>query len=183
MNRRDSNRASDAAPAAAVAAALLVQAAAIRWLLDADEFRVYILGRPLVWECALRSHFGLPCPTCGLTRSVVMALHGHIGRAWNMAPGGVSAVAGALALAAGLVALGVARWTGNPAAEAVRAGLRRGALLCAAIVVMVWMGGWVSGFAAALHRVDTVARLHTVNGNTKSARSLLQCTDSHSRVY
>src|ERR1700678_1261657 len=86
-------------PALAIGSVIMADALAARWLLRADEEHVFVLGRPIAWVCALRSRFGLPCPTCGLTRSLVMSLHGEITRAWRMAPVGPVAVVGLGALA------------------------------------------------------------------------------------
>ena len=84
--------------------------AAVAWLvLRADEARVYVLGRPIGWVCGLRSRLGLPCPTCGMTRSVVLSLHGEVGRAWHVAPAGPVALFGLLALAGAVLAV-----AGNP---------------------------------------------------------------------
>ena len=141
------------APAAAAAAAIVLQAVVARLLLNADEQRVYWLGRPIDVECAFRARFGLPCPGCGLTRSVVLALHGHFLRSWNMAPGGAAAVAGGLALAAGLGALAIFGLRGSPAARRLRVELPRWAIAAAGVVFVIWAGGWATAFAQAIaHR-------------------------------
>ncbi len=64
-----------------------------RFLLRADEARVYLAGRALDYRCAFHEATGLYCPTCGMTRSVVMSLHGEWARAWHMSPGGPVLVA------------------------------------------------------------------------------------------
>ena len=76
-----------------------------RLLLRADEARVYLAGRALTYRCAFHEATGLSCPTCGMTRSVVMSLHGEWARAWHMSPGGP-----ALVLALGLVAVAGVAW-------------------------------------------------------------------------
>src|SRR5690349_13217720 len=78
-------------------------------VLRADEERVYVLGHPIGWVCAWRSQLHLPCPTCGMTRSLVFSLHGEIGRAWHMAPAGPVALYGALGLATALLAMAFIR--------------------------------------------------------------------------
>ena len=141
----------DAAPAGATAVVILINGGAARLLLDADEFRVYVAGRPIEWVCAVRRHFGVPCPTCGFTRSVVLALHGHALRAWRVAPGGAAAVAGGLLFVLGLLVLAGLRIARSSAAEVFRARLSRGALVCAAIVLAVWIGGWAIELANSVH--------------------------------
>jgi hypothetical protein len=139
------HRAGDLRIAAAVVGALIwLDAAALRLLFRADADAVYLLGRKIAWVCSMRSRFGLPCPTCGLTRGVVLSLQGDWGRAWQVAPGGPVAVAGLLALATALLAVAMVGRKGwySP--------LRRAALMYGAGAVAVWIGGWVVHFSAAL---------------------------------
>ncbi len=138
-------------PALIAGGVILADAVAARWLLRADEEHVFVLGRPIAWVCALRARFGLPCPTCGITRSVVMSLHGEFARAWRIAPVGPAAVIGAIAFAFAMLALAWAQWSGRSAEEAL-AGvwLRKAALIYAAGVVAIWLGGWAVAFRAAL---------------------------------
>jgi len=137
---------------AATAAAILAQCVAGRLLLDADEARVYLLGRPIAVECALRRQYGLPCPTCGITRSLVLSLHGDLGAAWRMAPVGPVAIFGLLTFCAALLVLAAIEWNraGRRAGE-VKTWIRRGTLAWAGASVMVWIGGWAATFLAAWH--------------------------------
>jgi len=137
-----------AAPAAA-GAVILLDALAARLALGASETGVSILGRPVAWQCSLR-RVGLPCLTCGMTRSVVLALHGQWARAWQVAPGGPVLTAGLLALAVALLLLAVLeRWNWPKLAAGVRRLIRRGGLAYAAAAVVVWFAGWAVSFAAA----------------------------------
>ena len=52
--------------------------------------------------CPFRRLTGLPCPTCGLTRSWSALMHGHLGDSVAFHPLGPVTVLGAAALAAGL---------------------------------------------------------------------------------
>lgn len=122
-------------------AIMLLDALAARLALTADDARVYVFGRPIAWECALR-RIGLPCPTCGMTRSVVLALDGEIARAWHVAPGGPVLAAGVLAMA--LVLL-VSRFRRAPWPSWVRAG----GVAYAAAATLIWLGGWAAQFAQA----------------------------------
>ncbi len=139
------------APAAVAGAVIWADALLARVLLRADDATVYFLGHPIAVVCWLRSRLGLPCPTCGVTRSVVLTLHGEFGTAWRLAPVGPVAVAGALALATALLALGLG-WR-HSAGATERAGLhvRRLALVYSAITLLVWIAGWALRFRAALH--------------------------------
>ena len=79
-------------------AGVLASLALTRLAASADEAAVSFAGRGLPWLCPLRSLFGLPCPTCGMTRSVVLSLHGECGRAAALNPAGPLLVFGLLAL-------------------------------------------------------------------------------------
>ncbi len=39
--------------------------------------------------CSFRALTGLPCPGCGLTRSMLATAHGDLSRAWTMHPIGI----------------------------------------------------------------------------------------------
>ncbi len=140
-----------AIPVAATASAILAQALALRLLLDADEAHVYLLGHSVQIECAFHAHFGLPCPGCGLTRSVVMALHGHLMRAWSVAPGGAAAILAIVLLTGGLAVLAILRARGSSLAEGFGLTLRRSVPVAAGLVFSVWTAGWATAFAIAFH--------------------------------
>src|SRR5580658_9385089 len=138
-------------PALVVGSVILADALAARCLLRADEEHVFVLGQPIAWVCALRSHFGLPCPTCGLTRSVVMSLHGEFAAAWRMAPVGPVALFGMIAFALAMLVLALSQWTGAFQWEAqARAWIRQVTPIYAAATLAIWLGGWAVGFQAAL---------------------------------
>jgi hypothetical protein len=138
-------------PAFVIGGVILADALALRWLLQADDEHVFVLGRAITWVCALRARFGLPCPTCGLTRSVVMSLHGEFAAAWRMAPAGPVVVVGMIAFAFALLALAWLQGASAPGWEAyVRAWIRKSAAIYAMGVLAVWLGGWAVTFQAAL---------------------------------
>jgi hypothetical protein len=142
-------------PALVIGCVTLADALAARWLLRADEEQVFVLGRPIEWVCALRSRFGLPCPTCGLTRSVAMSLHGEFARAWRIAPVGPVAVVGLVAFAIAMLVLAwlqsapqgvdAPKWEGR-----ARVWIRKGVAIYAVGAVMLWLGGWAVSFQAAM---------------------------------
>jgi hypothetical protein len=126
---------------------ILADALAARLLLQADEEHVFVLGRPIEWICALRARYGLPCPTCGLTRSVVMSLHGQFARAWSVAPVGPVLVVGTVAFAIAMLVLALSR---PQARSAAHAWIRKGAAVYAVGAMVIWLGGWAVSFEAAL---------------------------------
>ena len=138
------------APAAA-GAAILSQLAVLRLALDADATSVRFLGRALDWRCAMRSELGLPCPACGMTRSVVLSLHGRLAEAWDIAPGGPPVVLGLAIVALALLWLG---WTQRrwqpPTGVRVARWIRRGVLAYMGAATVVWLAGWAAALAAAL---------------------------------
>jgi hypothetical protein len=138
-------------PAFLIGCITLADLAAMRALLRADESLVYFASRAMDFECAFRTATGLPCPTCGLTRSVVMSLHFEFARAWNMAPVGPVAVAGLAAFALAMLALASVQWAGagNWIAAAPR-WIRKSALAYAAAATIVWLGGWAVSLQSAL---------------------------------
>ena len=132
-------------------AAMIAQTAGARLMLRADDAYVYVLGHPIRWACALKTRTGLPCPTCGMTRSLVLSLHGEWARAWRLMPAGPVALAGLLSLGAALLALAVIeRRSGRKAEARAQACIRRGALIYAATTTVVWMAGWAASFSAAV---------------------------------
>lgn len=91
--------------AGAAGAALLAQLALLRALGAATETAVWFAGRELQWGCAVRQLFGVPCPSCGLTRSVVLTTHGRLSTALALNPAGPLYVLGMLLLSAALFAV------------------------------------------------------------------------------
>jgi hypothetical protein len=128
----------------AVAAVIMADCAAARLLFSADEDRVYFLGRALGSACGFRERFGLPCPTCGLTRSMVLTLHGEATRALKVAWGGPFLLLALAATAAGLLIAAVTRIPAKPLVKALG--------FVGAAAVLVWLAGWAIQFRAALQR-------------------------------
>ena len=64
--------------AAVIGAVILLHLVAVPLVLRADQDFVYFGSRALPEACALRAAYGIPCPTCRMTRGVVLALHGRL---------------------------------------------------------------------------------------------------------
>jgi hypothetical protein len=82
---------------------VLTSLAAAWAVASADESTVFIAGRGLHWVCPFRHLFGVPCPSCGMTRSVVMTFGGNWRVALALNPGGPLLVLGALLFGAWLL--------------------------------------------------------------------------------
>jgi len=138
--------------AAVVGAAILVDSAMARILLFADAERVYFLGRPIPIACGFRRATGLPCPTCGLTRGMVLALHGNLAAAWNVVPAGPVFILGALGIGVALLGYAAVAPRSRPASLATaRRWMARAGLAYGAAAVVMWLGGWTSQFVNAWH--------------------------------
>jgi hypothetical protein len=135
----------------AIAFVAFADLAAARALLRADEARVYFAGRAIELHCAFREATGLPCPTCGLSRSVVMSLHGEFARAWRLAPAGPVAVIGIALFAVAMLILAIMQARGESSlAASARFWIRRAALAYSAALTAVWAAGWLIAFAGAI---------------------------------
>lgn len=51
---------------------------------------LYLFGSRFGNECGFMQATGLPCASCGMTRSWVWLVRGHLWRAWTYSPGGAS---------------------------------------------------------------------------------------------
>ena len=125
--------------------ALLAQLIAVRALTTANDAYVTLAGRELHWACTFKQAFGIPCPNCGMTRSVVFTLHGEWGRALTMNPAGPVLVLGALVLCGVLLAMSFGRLRESRRADAspsVRR-LALGSALYGGLLVAVLFANWV----------------------------------------
>jgi hypothetical protein len=129
--------------AAAAGAVIWADALAARLLLRADDSYVYFLGRPVAVTCWLRNHLGIPCPTCGLSRGLVLSLHARWSEAWRIFPVAPVALAGALLLASALLAVACLQAWGSPAASLVARQARKWGLVWIAGATLLWIGAWL----------------------------------------
>lgn len=103
-----------------LAVMLLTELAAARLLLDADREGVTVAGVPWRNACAFKQRFGIPCPGCGMTRSVILTLHADVSTAVELNPGGPVIVFGLLYFSAAMIVLAV-RQNVRPSREPVAA--------------------------------------------------------------
>lgn len=127
-----------------VGAGLLASLALTRLSASAGGTAVTFAGRELPWACPVRNVIGLPCPSCGMTRSVIFTLHGEWGRAAAMNPAGPLLVFGVLTLGALLLYVGFGPRRG--AAGATDAWMRRlfvGASAYGCLTTAVLLAHWI----------------------------------------
>ena len=134
--------------AGALGAILLLLLLSARLAFRADASFVYFDGRKVGTECAIRQRFGVPCPACGLTRSVILSLHGDIGRASRLNPAGPLAVLGFAAFSLALLYVSYRQQTRLPdAGEDLQKIVRRASLAYGAVLVVVALGHWALALA------------------------------------
>ena len=128
----------------AAGALVLIALASVRSAASATPERVYLLGRELRWGCLFQKLYGLACPTCGMTRAVLLTLGGDFNAALAANPAGPLLVAGLVLLGLSLVSAALFRRARGPLAAGlfarrVRAGARAYALLLVAVLVVHWL--------------------------------------------
>jgi hypothetical protein len=132
------------AGAGVTGAAIVLQLAALRALASATETYVTFAGRELHMECSFRQHFGIPCPNCGMTRSVLLALQGDLGRAMRVNFAGPFLLFGVMLFALAMFFL---MFYQRSHAGAVADGARRRVLVWSsaygALFLAVLIGHWV----------------------------------------
>lgn len=135
----------------AAGALLILGVGALRLLFDADETHSWFLGRTFGSACWFRAHYGIPCPNCGMTRSLILAAHGEFARSFHLAPGGAAMVPAALLTGLMLGAFGAVMLWGRPSAvRRLREALRITVLACAGLSATIWLGGWATEVAHGL---------------------------------
>lgn len=133
---------------AAVGTLMLAHIAAAGVLLRASKDGVWFLGHPVRGVCLFRRLTGLPCPTCGITRSIVLTLNGHVGEALRLNLAGPVWVLVVATLAAALFWLAWReRHRVADRAAAARSQVRLLAVAQGAIFVLALATNWICALA------------------------------------
>jgi hypothetical protein len=129
---------------AAVGMLLLAQIAAAALLLRASQDGVWLLGHPIGGVCLFRRLTGLPCPACGMTRSIVLTLNGHLGAALRLNLAGPVWVLAVATIAAALLWLAWReRHRGADRAAAARRRVRLLAVAQGAVFGLMLAANWI----------------------------------------
>lgn len=132
------------AAAGAVGLVILAQLALAAALGRATTEAVWFAGQELDTACSFRQRFGVPCPNCGMTRSVLLSLHGDLASALAVNPAGPLLVLGAILFAAAMFFLmAYQRWRPAAAVERARRSILFGSLAYAGLFLAVLVGHWV----------------------------------------
>ena len=126
-------------------AALLASLALARGLASASPAAVYFAGRELPVICPSRLLFGVNCPGCGMTRSVLLTLGGDLRGALDVNPAGPFFVAALILLAVQLLLAARA----PEASTSVKRRLLPWASLSGVVVASVMLIQWAGGLGHA----------------------------------
>jgi hypothetical protein len=127
-----------------VGALLLAQLWLLRALASADAEHVFVAGRELRWGCLFRRAFGLPCPACGMTRGVLLTLHGHIIDALRVNPAAPVLTLGVALFAVALIFVAVYQSAHDPLSSGrLHARLRLASRAYAGLLFAVMLAHWV----------------------------------------
>ncbi|HEV2801652.1 MAG TPA: DUF2752 domain-containing protein [Pyrinomonadaceae bacterium] len=125
-------------------ACVLLQLVLLRALASVKEGRVYVGGRELHWSCWFKRWLGFPCPTCGMTRSVLLTLQGQLSAAWQLNPAGLFLVCGLALFGLALVFIAFYRRRCTPhATGALQRRLRIATKVYAHALVLMLFAHWL----------------------------------------
>ena len=132
-----------------VGALLLVQLAIVRLVASATPERTYLFGRELHWDCWFKQRLGFPCPTCGMTRSVLLSLQGQFTEAARLNPAGLLLVLGLVVFSLALIFLMFYRQRRTTLdAGALHRRIRLGASVYGSLIVFVLFAHWLAEIAS-----------------------------------
>ena len=130
--------------AGVVGAVLLLQLTLVRLLATADVNHVSLLGHELHWGCWFKQLFGIPCPACGMTRSVILTLHGQLKPAFQMNAAGPVGVLGLILFSVMMLFLMMRQQ--NPAGrglQTIERQIRLWTPVYGAMLVMILFAHWL----------------------------------------
>ena len=122
-------------------AALLASLALARGLAQASPAAVYVAGHALPIVCPSRLLFGVNCPGCGMTRSVLLTLGGDLRGALDVNPAGPVLVAALILLAAQLLLAARFAQRGTPFKRRLLSWASLYGAVVASVMLIQWAGG------------------------------------------
>jgi hypothetical protein len=130
--------------ASIVGTILLVNVVFVRLLFSATSEKVYLAGRSFGAACSFKQQTGYPCPTCGMTRSVVLSLHGNLKEAVAINPTGTVALFGVLFFIAAMFFLAIYQQT-HTKEKVLRLEQYIRSVMTGYVILLitVWLGFWL----------------------------------------
>lgn len=122
-------------------AALLASLALARGLAQATPASVSVAGHALPVICPSRLLFGVNCPGCGMTRSVLLTLGGDLRGALGVNPAGPFFVAALILLAVQLLFAARAPVGGTPVKRRLLPWASIYGVVVASVMLIQWAGG------------------------------------------
>ena len=121
--------------------ALLASLALARGLAGATPAAVHVAGSEMPVVCPSRLLFGVTCPGCGMTRSVLLTLGGDLRGALTVNPAGPVLVATLILLAAQLLFAARVNEGGTPAKRRLLSWASLYGVVVASVMLIQWAGG------------------------------------------
>ena len=122
-------------------AALLASLAVARGLADASPAAVNIAGHEMPVICPSRLLFGVNCPGCGMTRSVLLTLGGDLRGALSVNPAGPFLVVALVLLAAQLLLAAHVPEGGTSVKRRLLPWVSLYSAVVASVMLIQWVGG------------------------------------------
>jgi hypothetical protein len=122
----------------------------LRAVASADLNSVSVAGHVLTWGCWFRQRFGVPCPLCGMTRSVLLTLHGQLTPALQLNTAGPVLVFGLALLSCALLGLMLCAQLprARGAGERLHRRIQFGATAYAGLLIAVLLAHWLLALRA-----------------------------------
>lgn len=125
-------------------ATLLLTLAAMRIAARFEGGRVSFFGYEQHWGCWFRQRYGLPCPACGMTRSVILTLNGRFAQAMQMNAAGMLGCLGVMLLGMALLYLMFRQRRSTKADhQRLEGRVRVWTLMYGGLLVLCWSSQWL----------------------------------------
>jgi hypothetical protein len=127
-----------------VGASLLALLALLRAVATTTPERVFLFGRELTWGCLFQRAFGVPCPICGMTRGVLLTLHGHVSDALRLNPAAPALMLGVILFALAMIFVAFYQSTRDPLrAGRLHARVRLATRAYAGMLLAIMCAHWI----------------------------------------
>ena len=128
---------------------LLSEVLFLRVAFSADLDHVYFAGEQLSTACSFKEKFSVPCPTCGMTRSIVLAAQGDLRSASRVNPAGAVGMVGVILFILTMFGLAILqRRKPHRKTRSLERRITTWTLAYAALTILVLLGHWLMALRA-----------------------------------